>query len=142
MATQTHRALRIILGLLCLFAAAAGLLMIFAGKPLMIRLFLSPPESEFSTLLLFTLKQLGGIILMFSVLCFYAARDPVRNVAIIDALIVGLCVLALTQLLSLYTTDVQQLYPHHLLWGRPIVRLLVAALFFYLRPRESTSAQT
>ncbi len=141
MPTQTHRALRIILGLLSLFAAAAGLLMIFAGKPLMIRLFLSPPQSEFSTLFLFTLKQLGGVILMFSVLFFYAARDPVRNVAVIDALIVGLCVLALTQLLSLYTTDIQRLYPTHLLWVRPALRLLVAALLLYLRPRKAMSPQ-
>ncbi len=140
MPIQTHRALRIILGLSSLFAAAAGLVMIFASKPLMIRLFLSPPESEFSTLFLFTLRQLGGVILMFSLLFFYAARDPVSNVAVVDALIVGLCVLALTQLLSIYTTDIQRLYPHHLLWVRPIVRLLVAALFFYLRPREGMSA--
>ncbi len=142
MLTQSHRALRIILGLLSLFAAAAGLLTIFAGKPLMIRLFLNPPESEFSTLFLFTLKQLGGAILMFSVLFFYAARDPVRNVAVVDALIVGLCVLALTQLLSIYTTDIQRLYPTHLLWVRPILRLVVAALLVYLRPREGMSAQS
>jgi hypothetical protein len=141
MPTQPHSALRIILSLFSLFAAAAGLLLIFAGRPLMIRLFLSPPESEFSTLLLFTLKQLGGVILIFSFLFFYAARDPVRNVAVVDALIVGLCVLAFTQLLSLYTTAIQRLYPAHLLWVRPAVRLLVAALLLYLRPREAVSTQ-
>ena len=40
--------------------------------------------------------------LMLSVLFFFASRDPVRNVAIVNGLIVGLCILAITPLLSLY----------------------------------------
>lgn len=142
MPTRPHHALRIILGLLSLFAAAGGLLMIFAERPLMVRLFLGPPESEFSTLLLFTMKQLGGVLLMFSFLFFFTARDPVRNVAVVDTLIIGLCVLAFTQVLSLYTTDIQRLYPRHLLWARPVARLVMAAVLYYLRPRESTPAQS
>jgi len=39
---------------------------------------------------------------MLSVLFFFASRDPVRNVAIVNGLIVGLCILAITPLLSLY----------------------------------------
>ena len=66
--------------------------------------------------------------------------DPIRNVAIIDAVIAGLCVLALTLLLSLYTLDVRSLYPSYLIWGRSLVRLALAALLYYLRPREVPSA--
>ena len=44
-----HRALRIVLGVFALLTAAAGLLVILSGKPLVIRLFLSPPEAEIST---------------------------------------------------------------------------------------------
>ena len=55
--------------------------------------------------------------LMLGVLLGLAARDPVRNVAIVDALIVGLCILALTPLLSLWTTDIRSMYSAYLLWG-------------------------
>ena len=87
------RALRIILGIFSLLVAAGGLLFIFSGKPLVMRLFLSPPESEVSTL--YTLHA-GGFSLMLSLMLFFASRDPARNVAIVNAVIVGLCVLALT----------------------------------------------
>jgi hypothetical protein len=141
MPRSPYRALRILLGLFSLLAAAVGLLMIFGDKPLMVRLFLRPPEPELSTLLLVMMKEMGGILLMLSVLFFSASRDPVRNVAIVDALIAGLCVLVVTPLLSLYTLDVRRLYPAYLIWGRSLVRLLVAALLYYLRPREVTTAQ-
>ncbi len=142
MPRSPYRALRILLGISSVLAAAAGLLMIFGDKPLMVRVFLHPPESEFSTLLLVTMKEVGGFLLMLSFLFLFASRDPVRNVAIIDALIAGLCVLAVTPVLSLYTLDVQRLYPAYLIWGRSLVRLIVAALLYYLKPREGMSAQS
>ena len=115
MSKPPHRALRIVLSVLSLVTAIAALLMIFGGKPVMIRLFLSPPEAEISTLLLATVKEMGGFVGMFSLMLFLASRDPVRNVAIIDAVIVGLCILAVTPLLSLYTLDIRQFYPGYLI---------------------------
>jgi hypothetical protein len=141
MARPPYRALQIILGIFSFFAAAAGLLLIFSGKPLMLRLFLRPPESEVSTLLLFVMKEMGGFVLMLSVLFFFASRDPARNVAIINAVAVGLCILAVTPLLSLYTLDLRQLYPSYLIWGRSLVRLVLAVVLFYLRPRETVGGQ-
>jgi hypothetical protein len=140
MANESHRALRILLVIFSLFAAGAGLLMIFGAKAFLIRVFLSAPEAEFSTLLLSILKEMGGMILMLSLLLFFASRDMVRNVAIIDALIAGLCVLAFTGLLELYTLDLGRLYPPYMIWGRSAVRLALAALLWYLRPREAISA--
>jgi hypothetical protein len=135
-----HRALRIVLGVFALIAAVAGLLAIFSGKPLVIRAFLNPPEAEISTLLLVTIKELGGLLLMFSLMLFFASREPARNVAIIDALIVGLCILAVTPLLSLYTLDLSRFYPSYLLWGRSLIRLALAVLLLYLRPRANVQA--
>lgn len=43
----------------------------------------------------------------------------------------GSCILAITPLLSLYTLDLRQLYPGHLIWGRFLVRLGLAVLLFY-----------
>ena len=142
MPNSPHRALRILLIVFSLLTAAGGLVLIFAGKGLMIHLFLGPPEAEFSTLLLFLVREVGGILLMFSFLCYSASRDPARNVAVVNALIVGLCVLAFTPLLSLYTLNLGPLYPGYMIWGRSVVRLAVAGLLFFLRPREASPAHS
>lgn len=131
-----YRTLCILLRVFSLLAAVGGLLMILAEKPLIVRIFLRPPEGEVSTLLLSLLKEMGGIVLMLSVLLWLASRNPVRNVAIVDALIAGLCILAVTPLLSLWMTDIRSMYPAYLLWGRSAVRLAVAALLYWLRPRD------
>ncbi len=133
MSRPPYRVLRIVLGIFSFLAAAGGLLLIFSGKPLVLRLFLRPPESEVSTLLLIMAKEMGGLILMLSVMLFFAYRDPA---------LVGLCVLAITPLLSLYTLDMRQLFPSYLIWVRSLVRLALAALLFYLRPQESVPKQS
>jgi hypothetical protein len=136
-----YRALRIILAIFSVLTAVGGFVIIFSSKQLIMRLFLRPPESEVSTLLLVALKEMGGFVLMLSVMLFFAYRDPARNVAIVNAFIVGLCILAFTPLWSLYTLDVRHLYPAVLIWGRSVVRLALAALLFYLRPREGSGGQ-
>src|SRR5947199_8577429 len=94
MANQPYRTLRALLLTLSLMAATGGFLMILGGRSLVTHLFLHPPQLEISTLLLVVLKEIGGLALMLSLLLYFAWRDPVRNVAIIEALIVGLCILA------------------------------------------------
>jgi hypothetical protein len=131
-----YRALRILLRVFSILAALGGLLLIFAKKPLVVRIFLHPPEGEVSTLLLSLLKETGGMMLMLGVLLWLASRNPVRNVAVVDALIAGLCILALTPLLSLWMTDIRTMYPGYFLWGRSAVRLAMAALVYWLRPRH------
>jgi hypothetical protein len=54
-----YRALCIFLRVFSLLTAVGGLLMIFAEKPLIVRIFLRPPEGEVSTLLLSLLKEMG-----------------------------------------------------------------------------------
>jgi len=142
MSNPPHRALRIILGIFSLFTAAAGLLFVFSGKPLLMRILLRPPETEVSTLLLFMMRELGGLALMLSVLLFLASCDPVRNVAIVNGLIVGLCILAITPLLSLYVLDIRRLYPGYLVWGRSLIRLALTAVLYFLRPRRNVEGQT
>ena len=103
----------------------------------MVWVFLRPPEGEVSTLLLSLFKEMGGITLMVGLLLWLAARNPVRNIAVVDALIVGLCILSVTPLLSLWETDIRSIYPAYLLWGRSVVRLAIAALLYWLKPRET-----
>ena len=79
---------------------------------------------------------------MLSVLFFFASRDPVRNVAIVNALIAGLCILAISSLLSLYTRDIRRLHPGYLIWGRSLIRLALAAALYFMRPRQNVEGQT
>src|SRR6266852_1178637 len=137
MSEPPYRSLRIGLRIVSILIAVGGVLMIFADKPLIVRVLLRPPEGEVSTLLLSLLKEMGGLTLMLSLLLWFAARDPVRNVAILDGLIAGLCILALTPLLSLWTTDIRGVYPGYLVWGRSVVRLALAAFLYWLKPRET-----
>jgi hypothetical protein len=137
MSAPAYRVLRIVLRVFSLLAAIGGLFMILADKPLVVRMFLRPPEGEISTLLLSLLKEMGGVTLVVSLLLWLAARNPVRNVAVLDALIVGLCILSVTPLLSLWGTDIRSIYPAYLLWGRSVVRLAIAALLYWLKPRET-----
>jgi hypothetical protein len=129
--------LRVALRIFSVLLAIGGLFMIFGSRALIVRIFLHPPEAEISTLLLFLLKEMGGMVIMVSAMLFRAARDPEHNVAVVDGLIVGLVILTVTPLLSLYTLDIQRIYPGHLIWGRSVVRLVFAAFFFHLRPREA-----
>jgi hypothetical protein len=132
-----YRALSILLRVFSLLAALEGLLLIFAEKKrLIVRILLRPPEGEVSTLLLSLLKEMGGMVLMLGILLWFASRNPVRNVAVVDALIAGLCILAVTPLLSLWMTDIGSIYPAYFLWGRSAVRLAIAALLYWLRPRH------
>ena len=141
MADARFRVLRIFLLVFSLLAAVGGLVLIFSSKPLLLRFFLHPPESEITTLFLVMTKEVGGLIVAFvGLLLFFAWRDPARNVAMIDVMIVGLCVLTITPLLSLYTLDVRGIYPASWFWARSLVRLILAALLYYLRPRQRAGA--
>jgi len=136
MSRPPYRGLSIGLRVVSVLIGVGGLLMIFSSRPLILRIFMHPPESEVSTLLLALLKEMGGMMLLLSVMLFLASRDPARNVAILDALTVGLFILAITPLLSLKMTDIGKLYPANLIWGRALVRLLLAMVLLYVRPRE------
>ena len=133
MSKPPYRGLSFGLRLVSALIAVLGMFAIFSSKPLVVQLFMHPPASEVSNLLLAILKSLGGVMLMVSVMLFFAARDPVRNVAIIDAFILGLCVLSLAALLSVKLLD--GIYPAYLVWGTALARL--AAVLFYARPRET-----
>jgi hypothetical protein len=137
MSKPPYRVLRIVLGFLSLLMAIEGVLLVVSSKAVIERVFLHPPEAEISTLLLTTLKEMSGLVLMLAVLLFFASRDPERNVAIIDALMVGLCISAVTPLISFYTLDLGKLYPAYTTWGRSLVRLALAGVLYYLRPREA-----
>jgi hypothetical protein len=133
MSPPPYRALSFGLRLVSALIAVAGVLMIVADKPLVMRVLIYPPAYEVSTLLLVMLKELGGVMLMISAMLFLAARDPARSVAILDGLMVGLCVLSVTAMLS--AKMLAGMYPAYMIWGKAVVRLALAALLYWVRPR-------
>src|SRR5215472_585038 len=94
--------LRIVLLILSIGIATSGVLMIVGGKTLVIWAFMHPPEREVSNLFMMMMKQMGGIFLMLSLMLYFTFRDPVKNIAIFDAFLFGLTILALTPLLRLH----------------------------------------
>jgi hypothetical protein len=100
------------------------------------RMFMQPPAGEVSTLMMFMTKEFGGVMLMLSALLWLAARDPVRNVAIIDAFIIGFITLTVTPLIARATLPLREIYPNYLVWGRSVVRLVMAGVFWWVRPEE------
>ena len=139
MSKSPYRALRAALLIFFMISIMGGLLMILVGKPFMTRLMLNPPAEELSTLFVFLMREVGGILLWMGFILYVVYRDPVRHARVIDASILGLCVLAVASPLSLYTTDLGRIYPAYFVWGRSVLRLAVAALFYYLRPEERPS---
>ncbi len=75
MSQPPYRALRIVLGFLSLLLAIGGVLLIFSSKSLIVSMFMHPPELEISTLLLAAVKEMGGLVLLVSVMLFFASRD-------------------------------------------------------------------
>jgi hypothetical protein len=141
MSRPPYRGLSIGLRIVSVLLGVGGVFMIFSSKALILRVMMHPPASEVSTVLLALLKEMGGMMIILSVMLFLAARDPARNVAILDALIVGLCILTITPLLSLKMLDIGKLYPAYLIWGRALVRLVLAMVLLYARPRERPGEQ-
>jgi len=52
---------------------------------------------------------------------------------------VGLCVLSVTAVLS--ARMLGSFYPAYMIWGKAAVRLALAALLFYVRPRSAAMPQ-
>jgi hypothetical protein len=139
MSKPPYRGLSFGLRLASALVAVFGAFAIFSGKPLVMQVFMHPPASEVSNLLLSMLKGFGGVMLTISAMLFFAARNPVRNVAIIDGLILGLCALSLSAMLSVKILN--GIYSPYLIWGKALGHLGLAGLLLYARPRGSAAPQ-
>ncbi len=72
MPRQPYRMLRFVLAFLALIVGVGGLMLIFGGRPFLSQMILRPAESEVSTLLLFVAKEMGGVLLLLSILLSFA----------------------------------------------------------------------
>lgn len=128
------KTLRTVLLIISILMGLGGLAIIFGMKKIL--LLFSVPDFEISTLFLLFMKDFGGVLLMVSVLIFFAYRDPVKNAAILDGLIIGLVILAITPVIGLYTVNVRSLpaFNHPgWFWTRSLTRLALAYFLFMLK---------
>ena len=72
MSKPPYRVLQLALRIFSVLLAIGGLCMLFGSRELVVRVFLHPPQAEVSTLLLFLLKEMGGMVLMVSAILFRA----------------------------------------------------------------------
>lgn len=132
--TSSHAFLRILLAVIAALTGVGGVLLLFApswGTRIMAALF----GGGAGLLERVLLMSFGALALAFAYLLLAAARDPERNVAIIDAT-AGLMILI--ALLGVYSALVvhlggAQLAP--LIWLGTAIRLALAVALIALRPR-------
>jgi len=129
-----HRTLRIILYAISALEALAGVALLFAS-PWLLSFARSMPALGASDLLLFLLKGIGIVALVLAYLFCVAARDPVRYVAIVDALIF-LCIgAAVLEVYGVAAMHIDRYYPNVYVLSRAALQLILAVVLYVLRPK-------
>jgi hypothetical protein len=95
----------------------------------------------FSAFLVALVKGTGILALAIGYLLCVTARDPVRYVAVLDALIFILAAASALNAYAVFSLHLGAFYPAPYLLGRGATQLLVAIALFALRPREVRSTQ-
>lgn len=139
-AAGTHGALRGLLLVLAILMVVGGLVVTFWTSGF-ISVIPVQPQFALSALSMVIIKALGLIAVMIGYLAFRASQDPVRYVAVIDALIFLLLALAALDLWATLTQNIGTVYPRHLIWLREAVRIIVAIALIILRPRPGVARE-
>jgi hypothetical protein len=136
--SKSHQTLRALLFVLSGIAALAALICLFApGWILSLQLgSLPPPNTLFDHALL---SAVGIFAVPLAYLLCIAARDPVRYVGVINAMIMLLVVAAFVNIYFVLGHQLEAYYPGGYLIVRAIVQLVLAAVLFRLRPANQTA---
>lgn len=137
---KPHQTLRVLLFIIAGLEGVAGVALLFAtGWVLSFepRLLLGP----FSAFLVALLKGTGILALAIGYLLCVTARDPVRYVAIVDALTFILAAAAALNFYAVFSLHLGAFYPASYLLVRGVIQLFTAVALFALRPREAASPQ-
>lgn len=138
---RPYSGLRVLLFTISAIEALVGLALVFATGWVVA---LVPvvgvfPASAFVETLL---KGIGIVVIAYAYLLCAAARDPVRYVAVIDALAFLLIAAALLNIYAVVGLHLTVFYPGPYLIVRAIVQLILAAAVIALRPRVASQFQT
>jgi hypothetical protein len=139
-ATHPYRALRMLLFAISAIEGLAGIVLLFATGWV---LALAPPNLGLlsSSVVLALVKAIGIIALALGYLLCAAARDPVRYIAVIDALVFILVAAAALNVYAVAVLHVGWFYPAPYLIVRAIVQLALALALVALRPKGATNLQ-
>lgn len=139
-AMRSHQTLKVLLFIIAGVEGVAGIALLFATgwvlsfAPHML-------AGPFSAFLVALVKGTGILALAIGYLLCVAARDPVRYVAILDALIFILLAAAALNVYGVFSLHLGAFYPAPYLLGRGATQLFLAIVLFSLRPREVRSTQ-
>lgn len=127
--------LKILLGFIAAIIFLGGVILLFATPWLLHKLptwWLAPSGPP-----IVVAKFLGILAFGCSYLLYSASRDPQRYVAVIDAFAFVLIVGTALDIYATFALGFATYFPASLIWGRVIVRLVIAALLIIWRPRRA-----
>jgi hypothetical protein len=130
---QSHRALRALLTVLAVLVTLAGVTILFG--PDWVFMVSRAPQIAAQPLLLLFAQAFGAVALPAAYLLYLASRDPVRHVAIIDAMVIGLTIVVVLEVHAILGGTLAQYFAPWLLWTSVVIRALLAVTLFALRPR-------
>ena len=110
-------------------------MLLLGGRAVFIWLFPHVPPSEVSDLLLFRQKTWGGLGVALTIMLISAARDPRKNSAIVWAMAVGLAVVGIAELLSIWLLGAARLFPMVNIVVHSLARIGIALVLAYLQQR-------
>ncbi len=129
-----HATLRILLAVIATLTGIAGVLLLFApswGTQIIAAWF----GGGFGMLERVLMMAFGAMALAFCYMLFAAARDPERNVAIVDATAGLMVVVALLGVYSIVVLHLGGAQMAPLIWLATAIRLALGAALIALRPR-------
>jgi hypothetical protein len=82
-------------------------------------------------------KFVGAVLVGFAYLLYHAARDPVRYVAVIDVFAFVVIAGVITDVYAALTYAPSPPFLRWLIWGRALLRLVIAALLITWQPGKT-----
>ena len=139
-AVHAYRALRILLFAISAIEAIAGLVLVFASSWV---LAMTPANIGLlnNGVLLAFMKAIGIVAIALGYLLCAAARDPVRYVAVIDALVFILLAAAALNVYAVAALHIGSFFPGPYLIIRAVIQLILAVAIIALRPRRAATLQ-
>ncbi len=133
-ALPQYRSLRGLLLIVAILLAIGGAVILFDAQ--LVFLALPIPKEAFAHATITVLIQdLGAMALGIAVVVYAASRDPVRYISAVDALIVILVLLASVDVYAVEKLHFNTIYPSGMIWARVALRLIVAIVLLWLRPK-------
>lgn len=129
------RWLRVLLLLLTVDAGGKGLLLIFGGRWVILRLSPNLPPSEITSFLLLSRLECGALDLGLCLMLWLAFLNPGQNRAVIIGTAVALAGGAIAEVVGTYLLHGAEFFSPPILWLHSAARITVAGLLLHLRPR-------